>query len=766
MLKYQYNNLNQLNRNLNDKKELVIVGPPNSGRKFVVEKWKESIGKSIIINLETPKTNRSYASLLYALNKLDVRNTKTLKLTPSIPGNPIDITIEEESLFELEEKINKTLKKILKKHVIIFLIDSSLYNEDDSYEFVESFKKNYKKKNKIYKIIISDKTIKDLSCIYFESISNSSEDKLDILKNLGLDPEISVSEKVVEFIFANISNNIKLLINIVNDFNTNKLDSEFENHDINNQLNKLINGTLQTYKYKEQINDLLTICAIANNYFSSIDLAYILDENEAIIKILLEFAQKHYLLENNDFKYKIIFSLVKKIYSNLDEISKNKIYISILNMYSNIYPSDYYNKYFFANLANHQDKKIYLMQYIFSKIRMNHDIAISDYENQLDSKEYNIVKIYNQAFGYINNKKYGESVSTLNTLIDLSGAVLYEINILKSQCLIKNIDETDRQLALNYLEYDANYVDENLMFRLDIRKIAAYIHVGKYKKAFNTCENVKNRLLRMCEKTKALEYEYYVNVIYRKYSYICVYDISINYIQKSVEFFRKYKKIYFKAYYISLTNLFSLYIVNMQLNKACEIKQEIEELMLSKNNINFSRQEILANNIILYNYFSKEINLKDTIYEFNKLYNDTLNMADNILIASNYAVFLMLSNNYEQAKKILLNECKNVDNDLEGIYNYRIVINLSICEFLMENKNRDNCIQRLKTIKYNKEDPHYKVRNNELNNIINLMSNIESCNDAEKWCNEFKNNISKALNSYTTYEQGMIFTTLFNWDDD
>ncbi len=82
------------------------------------------------------------------------------------------------------------------------------------------------------------------------------------------------------------------------------------------------------------------------------------------------------MIDGNSEGYQILFGLVKKIYNNIDNINKNKIYTNIICMFANIYPSDYYNKYVFANMVNDKSKNIYLVQHIFKMIRMNHNIDL------------------------------------------------------------------------------------------------------------------------------------------------------------------------------------------------------------------------------------------------------------------------------------------------------------------------------------------------------------------------------------------------------
>ena len=773
LLQYQLDNLSKLNQAAKESNKLVIVGARNSGRQYVIEQWSQNVPNALIIKLHQTSLNFEYASLVTALKeayKNDIKKTSiAASFSLSILSLGIGISLEDESLLLTENKIITYLKQLSKKYSIIFIINNSINITDGSIELIEKFiNKKKHKKNRYYEFILSEKAINESSCLYFQNISNSKSDKSDILKQLNLNPQIILSNKVVEFIFSNISDNIKLLNKVVEDINNNKLDFNFEKYDINNTTKALLEECTKNYTYSRQLKDLLTICAIAKHCFQTIDFAFLLKENESAIKLLLKYAQEHYLLENDVAGYRIVFGIVEKIYGTLDEMSKNKIYNNIVHMLANVYPSDYYNKYIFANLADDPSSTIYLMQHLFKEIRLNHNINLCDYKTILNTKQYNIVKKYNISYGLINAKKYTESIDTLNSLKDLSGALLYEINILKSQCLIKEIHEICRKDALRCLSYQRNNtaIDEDLKFRLDTRKIAAFIHVGEYEQAMSIYNDVKDRMLQILSQTNALQYEYYLNIIYRKYSYISDYELSINEVKQSVDFFRKHKKMYYNAYYIALNNLFSLYIINMNLEKALKVKNEIEQLQIEKNAIKFSREEILQNNFILYNYFAGNISINVAIESFKILYDTSEGIADHIFIASNYAVFMMLNNDLLHAKNILVKEIENVENDKEGVYNYRISINLAICDFLIDNSKRAECILKLKKIQYNQEDPHYKVRNTELKEIINLMDTIDICNNASTWCETYKSRITTLICAYTTYQQGLIFTTLFNWDDD
>lgn len=770
LVQYQKNNLEKLKEFVKDNNELVVVGSINSGRKYVIEKWGNSLPKSIIIKLTASSISSPYSALISSMREVNYFRRDRLKITPtfSLSGiiGSIDASLENDTIFKKERELIKLLSRAARRHTVVFIVDKSLSIEDGSIELIEKFRNGCKKKKNIYIIRVSNTSEDNRKNIYFEDISNCGSSPKELLKELNLASHMILNDKVVNFIWNNINNNIKLLIQIIEDLNERNLDAFLEDYDKNHIIDKLLEYSENKNENKKQLNELLSICAISEHYFQSVDFAYLLKEHESIINSLLDYAQRKYLLTNSGDSFYILFGIVNKIYASLNEIDKRRLYIKIVEMFAAVHPSKYYQKYTFAKLATMNGYSKYLVQYLFSEIRLNHGVDLEKYKDELSDKEFNLIKTYNKSFGYNNSKEYDKCINELSTLRELSIEFLYEINIVKSQALIKKVDEISRTKAINILNYENTLSDENLKFRLNIRKIAALVHIGQYDQALISCEQTIGYLLSKLEETHSLEYEYYLNVIYRKFSYVSAYDTSVNEVKKSVDFFRKHQNEYHNGYYIALTNLLSLYIINMQINKAAEAKKELEELLITKNNISFPRREILENNFMLYDFFT---NSKDSIKicaDFKNLYNETKGCADHVLITSNYSIFLMFNNEYELAEKILLDTIPDTTHDLEGIYDTRIKINLAICKFLMNNENRNTCITMLNSIHYNQQAPYYKDRLNELNNIKMLMKTIEQCNDANKWCEAFKSNISTPLSTYTTYQQGFVYTTLFNWDDD
>lgn len=770
LLQYQKRNLEKLKDAAKENNELTVIGATNSGRKYVIKEWGNTLKKSIIIEIKTSKNKDAYASLISAIKEENYFRKDVLKFSPSfsIPGilGSINISLEKGNFSKTEGELINLLSKAIRRHTLVFIIDKEHLPDDDSIKLIGRFREKYKENNKIYIIYVSNTFEKQMKNIYFENISDCSIPPKEILKELNFIPSAILGDKVINFIFKNINNNVNLLIRIVDDLNAGNLDTLLENYDKNNIINELLEYSEEKYKYKKQLLELLSICAISEHYFQSIDFAYLLEEHEGIIKSILEYAREKLLIDTFEDSFYILFGIVSKIYASLDEIEKKRIYIKIFDMFSFVYPSKYYQKYIYAKRAQMNEYRKYLVQYIFAEIRLNHNLDINKYKNELNKNEFNLIKVYNKASGYNKYKEYDKCIEELETLTDLNLEFIYEINIVKSQALIKKMDESSRKKAVGLLDYESSLADENLKFRLNIRKIAALVHIGKYSDALKLCQSTTGYLINMIESTHSMEYEYYLNVIYRKYSYVSAYDTSINEVKKSVDFFRIHQNEYHTGYYIALTNLLSLYIINMQVEKAKEVKKEIEELLTTKNSISFPRKEILENNLLLYNFFIDSVDLEIICEGFRRLHAESKGYADYILISSNYSIFLMLNNKFELAENILLETIPNTERDLEGIYDTRIKINLAICKFLMNNKDRDKCIKILDSVQYNDEAPYYRNRLDELNNIKHLMSTIESCDNAQKWCETFKNNILTPLAVYTTYQQGFVYTTLFNWDDD
>lgn len=776
LLEYQQNNLSHLEQALQNNDTVTIIGKEKSGRKTVVSKLK--FDKSTIINIK-PYTNQysNCSDFLTAIKNINHLTSGSFEISPGFSfGDIFSISVERTEIFVLEKLLIKNVKKISKKHRIVLIIENFLNLDNGTKEIINkirSEKTKSKLKNGLITIFIPNSNEMNISDyiigkeVYFDRLTYDNETMYSIFKTLNLNPDIKLKENVMEFILKNSDGNIEMISSIINDINHKQIDYEFELLDNNNNIKNLVNSKINSADFAEKLKYALTVISIRDNYFSNLDLSFLLSEEVNIIDYYMEFATKSKYVFQSGNCYSVLFGIIKKIFSTIPQNQKIKIYNDIVNLIETYYPNQYQEKYFFAHLSKNPKAKTYLFQAVFKQIREEGFVQVDNLN--LTKEELSIIEEYFRAYSKANNNNYKESIGIINNLINkliLSSPLKEEFLLLKSQYLIKSIDERNRQEAIEILSYDENNenVDEYLKYRIETRKIAALIHNGKYKEAREQSEQIENKFINIISKTHSPGIKYYLNIIYRKYCNIHSYESSIIAINKSIEFFSNNPK-YIKETYISLNNALALNLINGNNQDALKNIKEIENLKERHFNYRFPRNEIFENNYLIYQLINEDLN--DLCYAFEKLYKKTKEDADNIFICSNYAISLALSNKLEKSF-LLLKEKYNdprVVNDKEGVYKFRIFCNYAILGFIL-NKDKEKAIKILKNIHISKEDVHYNERATELDTIVKTINNIEECNSVQKWVAAFKSNINTVKNYYCLYQQGFVFTTLFDWDDE
>ena len=779
LLEYQNNNLKHLELALQKNDTITVIGQPKSGRKTVVSNL--NLDKSLLINI-FPFTNQYHtcSDFLTAIKNIRILAQSSFEISPEISLGDIisiGIGIEKKDLYELENQLIKNIKKASKRYKIVLVIENFDYLDNGTKSVINKIRSTEikrKLKNGLISIFIPDKISDDGQQniigedIYFENLTYSNSNIKSIFSALNLNPSINLSEEVMYFILKNADGDIGLISSIIEDINHKKIDREFNLIDNNNNIQSLINSKINSKDFADKLRYILNIIAISDKYFSNLDLSFLLSEEINIIDYYMNFANENkYVTQINDC-YQIIFGLIKKIFSTIPENQKIKIYNDIVKLINAYYPNQYKEKYHFANLAKDSKSKIYLLQFIFQQIRKKGIVDSEQFD--LSDNEAVIINEYFKAYSKSNNNDYSKALNVINSILNkltLSSPIKEEFLLLKSQILIKSIDQKCRVEAIDILSYDdTDYnIDEYLRYRIETRKIAALIHNGEYEQA--KCQSLKmeNKFLRIINENKSPGIEYYLNVIYRKYSNIHSYESSITAINKSIQFFSKNLN-YIKETYISLNNALALNLINGKQTDAFENIKMIEKLKEEHFNFRFPRTEIYENNNLIYKLLNED-NITDISNCFKILCKKTKGTADNIFICSNYAISLALSGDVLGAIAILEEKYNDslVKNDREGVYKLRIYCNYAILIFLV-NKNKEKALNVLKEVYISKEDLHYSERTMELNTIIKTIEDSEGCNSVAEWMKKYKSNVKSIKNYCCLYEQGFVFTTLFDWDDE
>ena len=205
---------------------------------------------------------------------------------------------------------------------------------------------------------------------------------------------------------------------------------------------------------------------------------------------------------------------------------------------------------------------------------------------------------------------------------------------------------------------------------------------------------------------------------------------------------------------------------NEQIDIVNNYIEKIKKLREEHFNYRFPREEVYENNGLIYQliYGDREY---DICTSFEKLYEKTMGMADNIFICSNYAISLALFDQIEKSISLLEDKYNDpsVKNDKEGVYKYRVFCNYAILDF-MQNKDKERALKILSDVYISKEDVHYSERSTELNTIIKTIKNFDKCSSASEWMNAYKSNEESIKNYFCLHQQGFLFTTLFDWDDE
>lgn len=780
LLEYQQKNLEKLQDALKKFDKISIVGKVNSGRAEVVSRLSQE--NNIIINVLPGKTpNQNYNDILNAVREIKKisKANHGLNIDISVAYKAIGISLGANSkdLFAIESELVKRVRKLsFHRNVIIVIKDPAEIDSGTQMVLKRILKQrlfSIFSKRIIQIEICGSNNEATGEIIYFDHLPKDETIFATTLRDLNLNPDIHLSHDIIDFIFKNADGDIALISRIVNDLNTQNIDPCFSTTDNNLTISDLINSRISSCEFENKLRNILTILSICDRYFTSLDLSFLLQEETNLIELYLDYGVDNMMLNNKDNQYQILFELIKKIFSTVTDNKKMEIYNQIIKMIRMYYPDNYYEQYSFARLANNNNASTYLLQDIMRKIRLTGEYNYKCYEDNLSVAELDIMNSYYIAYYKSYNNMYNEAIEVIETAVDkygLTSPIKQEFQLLLSQCLIKSINTEDRKRAIEVLYYEETNldIDEYLKYRLDTRRISAYVHNGEYQKARTQSDKTVERLINLIKNTKSPTCEYFLNIIFRKYCNVHPYESSIAFINKSIQFFSSNYK-YAKETYIALNNALALNLVNGNIQDANININSINDLKEKHFSIRFPRAEILENNILLYNLLHNVNKRKDELLEcFKRLYHTTEGLADHIFIASNYSITLAINGQINMAVKILEEQLETLNNttDMEGVYRYRILSNLAVCMFIENNTNRQKSLSMLSSITLTKSDMHYYERNAELQLMIETMTKVDVCKSANEWIRAYQQEVDTPKNYYCLYQYGFVFTTLFDWDDE
>ncbi len=752
--------------------KIQFVGEKGYGRTHTLHSMADDY---YIVEVEGESGNNSLQSIIDALYKYkNIVSTLDTKFSIGFSGKVLFLGVDSHKVnfFSQESLIIKFLKKLSTypkrnnpKPIVIAIKLSACDKCIDN--FLHFALKKLNAKSDILKVVYLtsvNQLIDDIPAVYLLPLTESKLPNKELLANLNLRPEIlkTLSKDEIDFIFNITMNNFHELKKIVNELNANII-SFINKSDNKNTLSSIIDKCIEASGLS-RTNDIMKYCAYASMENAKITqnaLEYLVEVEQNQLSKEIECAKNLNILNKQDDYISILLELVNMIVVNKSINNKEAIYERFNRMLSYMYPSNYKIKYRFMSKIDEQKSHLILMQYLLQKIRHRTYVPQA---NELPQDLKDFVSKYAVAVNYSIQLEYDKTIDTLkNYLNDSRSIVSAEAKLIVAQAYMKSLDEAERSTALDLLSSIVlKNCDGNLRYRIIMCKLSALIHKGRYSEAKQEFENLSLELVNKIEHYSSHELRYNYNVLLRKANMVYHFQLAKGMIELSKNYFKQNQENY-TDYFYALCNALAIHLENMNLELAKEDVEDFEALKFQYGGIAFKRQYIFDNNLILYKYFAKIQNAKETADQFNTLLKQMNGNADRYLISCNYAVFKALAGDVKGAYDFIEKNLSIV-NDKEGIYAYRAIVNSTIMEFVLDNSNKDELLKRINSLHLEDELPNKSFKVIELKNICKVITN-SNCTTIEQWMKEF-NALMPKNRPLNIYEQGFMITPLYNWDDD
>jgi len=768
---FQNKNFELLKENLQNNK-LLICGTKNSGRTYTI-KQLENLNFTV---LEIFPERNELASIKNAFISKKNFSGSQFEITPCLAFNynivSFNISINKKSLDGQEKFLIKLLRKNCKRKKTVLLIKD--YNGIDtrSKNFIISLLTSINDfKGNLSIIILADSINAELLNygfypMHFNDVCCNFDDfKKDV--NALLDKPLNDDELL--FIFNNINGDMEKLSHIVGSLNNGGGDFNAPSTELYRDVESLIDNDID----KESVLKSLKFISIIEEDVYSNDLAFLLNTKDNIINEDLQNALNKKLVEFDNSKWDFTFKIIRKIFVDKSQNELISLYSKVVELYEELYPSKYDRLFYYAKKAQNASFKRYYVQYVLKQIRSNptYNVDINQIRKVVEDDDcIEFIKKYYKAVNVAAQDDYGSADDILKRLI-VSGYLRYEADLLRSQCLIKSLDTTNREKALQLLQVPSGDLDKNLDYRFSVRRVSAYVHVGRYTEAQSEFTSLENKLFKDYENNRSEEILGYINVIYRRCNNVYSCDLAKPRMDIAVNNYNATKSNQIGKY-IALCNYFAINILNYDLACANDIKTKISNLQSDYSRLKFPRQYIFENDNILFEYFKGEIGSEQAEQRFRRLLDMCENSknkdfkADMLFFRSNYSIFLAINDNIKQALIELEIEKAKLREDSEGIYDFRLTVNSAIYEFVESNLNRDNCLKKLNNIEIKHDMPDSQWQQIKLTKIKSIIQNKTVSNISE-WIELFENvDVNSSPDPLKYYGKAFAYTTVFNWDDD
>lgn len=601
--------------------------------------------------------------------------------------------------------------------------------------------------------------------------------------NSGLSPQQIEEHEILDFIKQYSEDNIEDIPLIIEEINEIVTDNNL-NFTKGKILYEALSDKLNSSNLSsEKSEEILEYASLLGNTFSRREIYLIsnlnLDEFSNLVNKVIDIK---ILKESTEENYAFATSFFQELFKTKALSKSNEYYKNLEKIIGSLYPSNYLRRAMYLSRVENKtlETQVLLILSALSDLRNNLELHFEINEN-LSIQNKKIINQFVEVYGYLSENNYQSAITLLKIVDGQVGdfRIKAEIAILLALCYSKNISSNNRIIAEEMLEKHIKKSElkeyyPDIFERLGMRLLIVYVHVGKLEKASELYEDLLTMFSKYDQTNRNIEIKKFT--LFRISNAILPPEISLEYNKQASEFF--FENLGYPGglihYYNSLTNFSASQIVNGHYLEAFQTCLNIKDLISTHPNVIFPRQHIWENNYCLSGYLSKQINSNDVIKRINLLISDLPINAERLFLVSNLSIFYALSDDFDSAKNILLEESKIQNtlknDDIEGKYDARFNYNYAVYTYLSGDKklgiekikHHINVISKSTDIEKNDELKRARAIENKMINENILCSGQDWLTILTKSTSIEEPFTNKDANHYKTL--GFLFTSLSNWD--
>lgn len=635
-------------------------------------------------------------------------------------------------------------------------------------------------------LIMAIKNLDDTCTLEFPILEY--KDFSDSLKILGYKNDLSKRE--CEILYSLINGHIRMLVDLINELNRNKLTLNTIEGKPKEVLTAILKQRLvDCGATGDQIKITLEYASLLGLSFSSYELNQIMQMGNSSFKKIIARSNEMNLIEETGEKINSLqfaHDIIHEIFEN--EIAENgeDYYKRIELCLKEIEPEQYIRRAQYASKSGDYEQALILFVLnTIKQIREEGDITISDLEkcrtifnkNSDYSSYYDYIISIRKGYYLYRNGNYAEALKEILMIDSIYPAeLLAEKEILCSYCYTKRLDANYRSEGLvrlkDFSSIEKCNFERDIYERVSIRLMILYVHLGDIDNARIMEKKIVDSLKDRFNHDGSAQMRFYTLSRISNSIHSC--EIAVNKMKKAVDYFgTNYERgglwRDIKQYYLSQVNYAGVLCLNGKFLESYQRNVKILELYQQFPEYPFPRPNILLNNYLTSGYLSHQLTIVECVDAYKEFIMSLDVCAERLFYVSNYSIFLALAGNIKEALCALQNEgnIHNVENDKEKLYNYRVSLNTGVYYYLLGNK--DKALKQLFDLK--EQMNLVNIRNDtvydysRLIKIIDYITNSIQCKNSMQWENLLLQNSSEfQANAWNYYGKGYAFTTVFNWD--